>query len=337
MPAGTAHREGWEQAVLAVIDAEAGQPADDSRAPPTAVTDKPLPQEPTATRRHRRRTATAAAAAFVMVAGVVIVVFRYRDRRQEVPVTASALDVDPEQPGRTGSSNQVAEVTRGMHVEQGRLGFDHALQVRRSTTAVPRELRDGDTVMTGDRIRVSVTTSADAYLYLASCADQQLQIYPSQRGVRTKAGELVLVPEGGGDLVLDDHPGSEVLYLIVSRNELSRADPHLAAVILTTGVTTGDRTTAVDCGESLDIRLMKSTGALPPSNVLRGERFPKNRMPRARTDSPEDPALARNPGDIVWYTADGASSPGSVVAADADGIAVVRYRFIHVAEHVDDP
>jgi len=33
----------------------------------------------------------------------------------------------------------------------------------------------------------------------------------------------------------------------------------------------------------------------------------------------------------MWYEADGANGPGEVVAADTDGIAVVRYRFTHVA------
>jgi hypothetical protein len=185
--------------------------------------------------------------------------------------------------------------------------------------------------MTGDRIRASVVTSADAYVYLASCAGQQLQMPPSQRGVRTKAGDPVLVPEGGGELVLDSDPGSEVLYLILSRNELSLADPALAALI----VATGDGAQAVDCGSSLDIRLMKTTGGLPPSNVLRGERIPKKRMPRSRTDSAEAPDLVANPGDIVWYAADGVRSPGAVVAADVDGIAIVRYRFIHVTPEHD--
>jgi hypothetical protein len=324
LPAGTARRGGWEQAVLSAIDAEIGRPADQNGTSPAAVTDEPRAKEPTTTRRRRRRAAAAAAAVCVMVASVAIVVFT---RRQEVPVRTSALDVAPEQPGRSGSPAPAAEVTRGMHIEQGRLGFDHALQVRRSATAVPHELHDGDTVMTGDRIRASVVTSADAHVYLVFCGGQQLRMYPSQRGVRTKAGDLVLVPEGGGELVLDSQPGSEVLYLILSRNELSLADPSLASLI----VATGDGSRTVDCGSSLDMRIMKSTGVKTPSNVLRGERIPKKRTPRSRTESREGPDLVANPGDVVWYAADGASSSGAVVAADADGVAVVRYRFVHVA------
>jgi hypothetical protein len=289
LPAGTARRDGWEHAVLSAIDAEIGGVVDQNGTSAAAVTDEPPAREPTTARKRRRRTAMAAAAACVMVASVAMVFFMYRDRRREVRVRA--LAVAPEQPARSGWPATAAEVTRGMHVEQGRLGFDHALQVRRAATTVPHELRDGDTVMTGDRIRASVVTSDDAYVYLVFCGGQQLQMVPSQRGVRTKAGDLVLVPEAGGELVLDSQPGSEVLYLILSRNELSLADPTLASLI----VGTGDGSRTVDCGSSLDLRVMKSTGGVTPSNVLRGERI-----------------------------------QGAVVAADADGIAVVRYRFVHV-------
>jgi hypothetical protein len=267
-PAGTVEHEGWEQDVLAAIDAEASRPACQSTSP--TVTDEPLPKAPPAATRHRRRMATAAAV-FAMAASVALVVFMRR-----APGTTDEVD-----PGGSGSQRP-PDVTRGMHVEPGRLAFDHAVEVRRSNSGVALELRDGDTVMTGDRIRVSVRTSADAYLYLAFCASQHLQIYPSQHGLRITAGDLVLVPDGGGELVLDSQPGSEVLYLIVSRDELSHADPDLAALI----AAIGDGTKAVDCGASLD-RLMKPTGA---------------------------------------------------VVTEPRGIAVVRYRFTHVApENVDDP
>lgn len=319
VPAGTVQRRDWEHGVLAVIDAEVGQPAEGRGIPATPVSDRPLPQKLTATKQNRRRTVGATAAVFAMVAGVAILIFVQRGQ-QEDSVGPSA--VDPQ-----GSQSRSAEVTRGMHVERGRLGFDHALEVRDSKTAVAHELRDGATVMTGDRIRASVTTSTGAYLYLAFCAEQHLQVYPSPRGVRTRAGDLVRVPEGDGELELDDHPGSEVLYLILSQDELAVADPDLAA-LLAAG---GDGSKPVACGASLDGKLMKSAGS--PSNVLRGERIPRKHRPQWRTDGAD---LAGDPGDVVWYAADRAGSPGTVIAADADGIAVVRYRFLHVsAERVD--
>lgn len=267
-PAGIVEHEGWEQSVLAALDVEASRPA--SQSPIATVTDKPLPSAPTAATRRRRRMATAAAL-FAMAACAALVVFMRR-----APGTTDEVD-----PG--GSSSQRApDVTRGTHVESGRLAFDHEVDVRRSNSGVAVELRDGDTVMTGDRIRVSVRTSADAYLYVAFCAGQHLQLYPSQHGLRTRAGDIVVVPDGSGELVLDSQPGSEVLFLIVSQDELSHADPDLAALI----ATLGDGIKAVDCGASLD-RVMKPTGP---------------------------------------------------VVAEPRGIAVVRYRFMHVApESVDDP
>jgi len=318
VPAGTVHRRDWEQAVLGVIDAEVGQRAEGSGTPATPGSDRPPPRNPAATKQSRRRTV--AAAVFAMVAGVAIVVVMQRGQPGG-PIGPSAGD-------HPGSQGGPAEVTRGMHVERGRLGIDHALEVRDSKTAVSRELRDGDTVTTGDRIHASVTTSTGAYLYLAFCAEQHLQVYPSQRGIRTRAGELVRVPEGDEDFVLDSHPGSEVLYLISSQDELSAADPDLAA-LLAAG---GDGNRPVDCGASLDGKLMKSAGS-PQSNVLRGERVPRKQRPQSRTDGPDH---AGDPGNVVWYAADGAGSPGTVIAADADGIAVIRTRFLHVSpERVD--
>jgi hypothetical protein len=220
--------------------------------------------------------------------------------------------------------------------------------VRRSKQAAPHELHDGDTVMSGDRIRVSVATSEDAYLYLAFCAGHELAVYPSRRGVRTRAGNLTLVPEGDGELVVDGGPGPEVLYLILSRTELSLVDPHLADAI----AATGHGAKEVDCGADLDAKLARPASGGPPrapgsamgKNVLRGGVVPKMPMPASRARRggaapvdagaaaapPDDPDFARSPGEIVWYGDDGPNGPGEVIATDADGIAVVRYGFTHI-------
>ncbi len=86
-----------------------------------------------------------------------------------------------------------------MHVEQGRLGFEHKLKVRPSKTAMAHELHelhDGDTVMTGDRIHASAVTPEKAYLYVAFCTRHELAIYPSQHGVHTIAVSPMFVPKG---------------------------------------------------------------------------------------------------------------------------------------------
>jgi hypothetical protein len=281
--------------------------------------------------------------------------------------TPGAHGAVPQEPGASPSAAG-DESTRSIRVVQGELGFDHSLQVRRSKEAPPHELHDNGTVMTGDRIRATVVTSEDAYLYVAFCMGDELTLYPPQRGVRTAAGASKLVPEGNSDMMVDGEPGTEVLYLIVSRTELSLADPHLSAKL----AAASQEGKIADCGASLDAEFAGrapgdgSATAAPPSTtsrVLRGRLVPKKRMPAPHpphghrpadatasgADSPgepgrlqpvdtrtsatpqDEPDFIRNPGTIVWYGADGASGPGDVVAADADGIAVVRYRFAHVA------
>ena len=108
-PAGVVEHEGWEQGLIAALDVEASRLAGQS--PPPTVTDKPPPKTPTAATRHRRRLATAAAV-FAMVASAALVVFLRR-----APGTTDEVD-----PG--GSSQRPPDVTRGTHVEPGRLAFD---------------------------------------------------------------------------------------------------------------------------------------------------------------------------------------------------------------------
>lgn len=234
-----------------------------------------------------------------------------------------------------------------MHVEHGLFGFDHKLEVRLSKAAMAHELHDGDTVTTGDRIRATAVTSEDAYLYLAFCTGHELAMYPSQHGVRTTAGSPVLVPEGNGELVLDGAPGTEVLYLIVSRTELSLADPRLSARL----AAAAQDGKVVDCGAGLDAEFARpadrdgpSGPATPPTTrVIRGHLIAKKRIPphhardghppagAASAPPPDEPDFIRNPGTIVWYGDNGVGAPQDVVAADTGGVAVVRYRFIHVA------
>ncbi len=296
-----------------------------------------------------------------------------------------------EAPQEAGSSSlEGSDESRGIHLEHDQLGLDHTLLVRRSKNGVPHELHDGDTVMTGDRLHATVQTSEDAYLYLAFCAHHKLAVYPSPSGIRTRAGDLMTVPPEGAELVFDGDPGVEVLYVILSRAELSLTDPHLAAAL----AAQRPNNMPVDCETTLEAELAKppsdasaiepttpnSTNILrgvpvrkkqkPPANPRKGQKSPHPTKPTAPKpgsgssspnpdpaptntcppdkgppgvaravpdcDSPNVPDyerdLERNPGAIVWYRAENATGPADVVAADEDGIAVVRHAFTHVAQ-----
>jgi hypothetical protein len=223
------------------------------------------------------------------------------------------------------TDSQPDEATRGIHIEHGRLGFDHALQVRRSKNSAPHELHDSDTVISGDRIRVSVATSDDAYLYLAFCAGHELAIYPSQRGVRIRAGSLTLVPEGDGELIIDGDPGPEVLYLILSRTELSLADSHLADAV----AATSHGAKEMDCGANLDAKLArparggprKASGQSPTKNVLRGDIVHKKPTPAFRARKKSGPL---NPKNSQMAGADSGSSSGRGGPEPVDAGATVR-------------
>lgn len=245
--------------------------------------------------------------------------------------------------------------TRGTRVELPRLGFEHALQIRRSRNGIVHELHDGDQVMTGDRFRASLLTSQDAYLYLAFCSHHELAVYPSARGIRARAGQLVVVPEGDAELVFDSDPGPEVLYVILSRTEIAIADPQLARAL----AATRSGNAPEDCSARLDTGLAKPVRNGPAASsptsatrVLRGAVVRKQPISSAHAPAdpgssasalappqpdaataagaPRDPDFERSPGDIVWYRVDGGTDLADVVAADDDGIAVVRYAFTHV-------
>jgi Domain of unknown function (DUF4384) len=246
------------------------------------------------------------------------------------------------------SSAEISDETRGTAIELARLGFDHTLQVRRSRNSVPHELHDGDKVASGDRIHALVQTSEDAYLYLAFCAHQTLTIYPSQGGVRIRAGELMVVPQAGAELVLDSDPGTEVLYIILSRIMISIADPHLTQAL----EAQRPRSVPVDCGPGAGVMRESSSShdtANPPlkPNPSSAARESATRPGAASPDAspgpvptgaatpaapPPDPDFERNPGNIVWYGIDDPTGPGKMGAANDGDIAVVRHVFTHVPQ-----
>jgi len=62
----------------------------------------------------------------------------------------------------------------------------------------------------------------------------------------------------GADLVVDGDPGTEVLYVILSRTQLSAADPRLAVAL----AAKKPNNTPMDCGTDFEAKLAK-----PPGNA----------------------------------------------------------------------
>jgi hypothetical protein len=227
----------------------------------------------------------------------------------------------PENPDVRGMS------VKDGHGHPGQLNFDHSLQVRRSVTGVPHELHDGDQVMAGDRIRVSVQTSVDAYLYLAFCSHHELTLYPPQGALRTQAGVLMVAPPGDKELVIDDDPGREVLYVIVSAQELSVADPTLAGALMSTSPGSMHQ----DCGRSLDDILR------PPTRPALADESATDHAPaRTKSSPPEGHTQGQNTVQIqqpnLGLPDPGfARSPDDSVAAGRTGIVLARHTFTHIS------
>jgi hypothetical protein len=244
------------------------------------------------------------------------------------PIPRSIAPADP-----ALQANEDAN-TRGLRVQnrcvddpgdrRTRLRFDHVLKRWSSPNGLARELRDGDTLVTGDRLRATVQVSADAYVYLAFCAEQKLKIYPSSREppgrIRASAGRSTQLPSHSRSIEVDDRIEPEVLYVIASRTELSIDDPRL------------ERALAVARrGASPDCR----APAQPPRAQHRVNGAPKAGAASHDTPGSPGPAPAIQPDKsetppVPHYIRGADDDDGTDDAAcDDDTIAVVRRVFSH--------
>src|ERR1043166_7473252 len=166
-PAGTEDRPGWEQDVLAAIDAEASRS--------------------TVMARRRRRVATLAACAAAAVAIVAIAIIVRRDRPRD--------DAPRVRPGGVADSFDFEKpVLRGQLRPPDRLDVYYALQGLGAVEGHLGPLHEGAAVRTERLMHVEVATSTDATLYLALCSHGRLRIFPSPQGVPARRGELTRVP-----------------------------------------------------------------------------------------------------------------------------------------------
>lgn len=216
-------------------------------------------------------------------------------------------------------------------------------------------LSDADTVMTGDHIQVFAQTTGDAHMYLAFCAeDRNLVVFPTHGSISTPAGMTTVAPGKDASLVVDDRVGSETLYVILSRADLASTDRRLADAIH--AAQSGE---AADCGPGFQLAVTTGQPSTSDDDSLaRRSAAMKSRVHGAGRGSPEDPgdrprrignAGAGVPGDPSRRHASnardderplvtiergmhvGQDGPAEVTTgADANGIAILRYRFNHV-------
>jgi hypothetical protein len=256
-------------------------------------------------------------------------------------------------PSATGTTR---DGTRGMNVKfepstgspvarsDAPFVLETRLRARRTQHGQPitlGEIRSGDIVQDDDRLQVSVRTSKDGYLYLAFCSQQArdpryrgLIVFPDKGGgIPMVANQPTLAPVRDGEIgeiVLDDQPGQEALYLILSRKELSRADTGLADVLA--AARRGRETT--DCGAPFQAAI---AGSRKGDTELRGWNGGQ-REARAALPVPDSGAgYAPNPNlgkPVVQIQRGGYVEFGGVssgVEADPDGIVVLRYELKHMS------
>jgi len=200
------------------------------------------------------------------------------------------------------------------------------------------EMRSGDVVLDGDRLQLSVQTSKDGYLYLAFCSQQArdpryrgLSVYPDKgSGIPMVANRPTLAPARDAEIVLDRQPGEEALYLILSRNELSRADAGLADVLA--AARRGRETT--DCGAPFQAAV---AGSRTGNTRSRGWNGGQREARAALSTSHSSAGHAPNPDlgkPVVKIERGGYVEFGGVqsgVEADPDGIVVLRYELKHMS------
>lgn len=199
--------------------------------------------------------------------------------------------------------------------------LETTLRARRTQHGQPitlDEIHSGDIVQDGDRLQLTVRTSQDGYLYLAFCSQQArdpryrgLSVFPDNGGgIPVVANQPTLAPARDAEIVLDNQPGPEALYLILSRHELSRADTGLADVLA--AARRGRE--ATDCGASFQAAVAGSRKGTTGGPVLH-----------------TNPDLGKPVVEIQRgaYVEFGGAQSG--VEADPDGIVILRYELKHIS------
>jgi len=215
-----------------------------------------------------------------------------------------------------------------------------ARRIQHGQSITVDEIRSGDIVLDGDRLQLAVRTSKDGYLYLAFCSQQAkdpryrgLSVFPDRGGIRVVANESTLAPARDGklgEIVLDNQPGQETLYVILSRNELTRADAGLGEVLA--AARSGRE--ATDCGAPFQAAVTGSHTGNPGQRGWHGGPHEASAAPPALNRGEghvPDPDLGKPVVEIQRgaYMEFGDTQSG--VEADPDGIVVLRYELQHIS------
>lgn len=240
-------------------------------------------------------------------------------------------------PSDTSSTSSSGAAPDTSFVIEARL---RARRIQNGRSITFDDVHSGDSVIDGDRLQLSVRASKDAYLYLAFCSQHVkdpryhgLTVFPENGGIRMVADKTVMVPARTAEIILDDKPGKETLYLILSRAELAYTDSGLADVI---AAARQGRETA-DC----EGPLRGATAGLYNSNKprrswSRGRRGSVDSKPLPAAGRAKPPARSANTGadrPVVEIERGGdiisKEEAQSGVEPDLDGIVILRYELQH--------
>lgn len=184
------------------------------------------------------------------------------------------------------------------------------------------DVQDGRTpLISGDRVQLAIRTSQTAYLYLAVCARGKtddayhgLTIFPEHGSKVIAANTTAVLPSPTIAIILDEHPVTEVVYVVVARAELTTADAQLAKAL--DGARQG--TQRSECGAPLSPVPAPSPGRRAPA--------PQTPAPRPQATIERGVYL----GEMAPVALTGSDKPQHAIAADANGVVVLRYELPHV-------
>ena len=186
------------------------------------------------------------------------------------------------------------------------------------------DVQDGRTpLISGDRVQITLRTSQTAHVYLAMCAQRPnhnayhgLTIFPQSGSKVIAADDPTILPSPTIGIILDDQPGTEVIYVVVARSELTTADAQLAKVL--DGARQGAQ--RGECGAQLSPGPAPAAGRRPPAPA------PAAPVTRPRATIERGVYL----GEMAPAAPTGGGRPPRAIAADASGVVVLRYQLPHV-------